>query len=370
MKVTLAYSDFRNLIQTTCRVMESSDLGRDALQGETAQPFRLNANGSLLTLDTAFKGMEIRAQVETATCEDAGELAINPFLLKRMSVKAPEIALSSDDKQLHLKAGRFKSTIAAVQNAHQQRYDEVALTHTIPAKLLIDSLAMTAIDGQTGQPFSRLVWTDRGIRVWTHNAYNAAYAVVLDEPGQSDLDCVVPVNLLAAVAGSAPKQDLRIGADRSVLRLQNDIVDITHPIQTDIEIEDIESAVSGLDRDSIPTFEINPVALVEALQAVGSVDHGSANTPRVGVDLWLMAKKSRMIVSVQNSVGQSTHRVDLGPHTLTEDTQLKLNHKQLIDFTQRARSQKLQVGILPDRTVMWAGTTVYILAPVQDDTVD
>ena len=367
MNVTLAYANFRNLIQTACRVMESSELGKDAISGEAGPAFWLRADGTHLTLDTAYKGMEMSVQVQTISCEDAGELAINPFLLKRMSIKAPEITLTSDDKQLRLKAGRFKSAIATVQNVRQQHYDEVPLTHTIPAKILMESLAHTNLDGQTGQPFSRLVWSDRGIRVWTHNAYNAAYSVVLDEPADVALDCVVPVNLLGAVAGSAPKQDIRLGFDRSVLRFQNDVVDITHPAQTDIELEDIETAVADLDRDSMPTFEINPAALVEALQAVGSVDGGATNAQQSGVDIWLVRAKSRMIVSIQNSISQSTHRVDLGPHTLKEDMQIKLNHRQLLDFCQRVKAQKLQVGLMQDRTILWAGTTTYVLAPVQED---
>lgn len=372
MIVTLAFADFRQLIQTACKVMECSELGRDIMSSEQGPVFWLRADGTTLTLDTAAKGMEMSVQVETTECEEAGEIAINPFLLKRMNLKATSIKLTADAFKLAMKAGAFKTEVAAVQGAKQAHYDPVALTHKIPAKLLIDSLTATSLNGdKEGQPFSRLVWTDRGLRVWTHNAYNAAYSMVLDEESAVRLDCVVPVNLLRAATDAAPKEDIRIGIDHSVIRFQNSIVDVSHPIHTDMELEDIESVVSSVDKDSIPIFEINPLKFAEALMAVGSVDRNTAGTPQTGVDLWVVTPKSKLIMSIKTSVGHTQHKITIESHqNLADEHQLRLNNKQLLDFVGRSKGQKLQVGLLPDRALLWAGTTTYVLAHVQEDAAE
>lgn len=374
MKVTLDYLEFRSLVSTACKIMEASDIGRDIITSEQGPVFWLRANADDLTLslDTAAKGLELHVQCPLTECEEAGEIAINPFLLKRMSLKTKDVKISTDGPKLMLKAGAFKTELAAVQGVKQTHYDVVELSHKIPAKPLIDSLSATAIEGsKEGQPFSRLVWSDQGIRLWTHNSYNAAYSFMLDEEAEQRLDCIVPVNLLRSVADSAPKQDLHIGIHHNVLRFKNEIVDVSHPVHTEMELEDIEQVISGVDKDSIPTLEINPMKFAEALLAVGSVDRQTAGTPQSGVDIWVVTPKNRLILSIKTSVGQSTHRIDLESHQNLEDEhQIRLNHKQLLDFVGRSKGTKLKMGLLKDRTILWAGTTTYVLAPVQEDVAD
>lgn len=372
MICTLAYPDFRHLIQTACKIMECSELGREVIGSEQGPTFWLRADGTSLTLDTAAKGLELCVQVETTECSEPGEIAINPFLLKRMNLRSKEIKLSSDAFKLNMKAGAFKTDIAAVQGAKQNHYDAVVLTHKLPAKTLIDSLSATTLEGtKEGQPFSRLVWSDRGARVWTHNAYNAAYSMVLDEEAEERLDCIVPVNLLRAVADSSPKEDIRIGIDHNVLRFQNRVVDVSHPVHTDMELEDIETMVTGVDRGSVPVFEINPLKFAEALQAVGSVDRNVAGTPQTGIDLWVVTAKSKLLMAIKTSVGQSQNKISLESHqNLEEEHSLRLNNKQLLDFVGRSKGQKLHVGLLPDRVILWSGTATYILAHVQEDAVE
>ena len=176
MNVTVSSSDFRTLIGSACRVMDSSDLGKEISSGETQVAFWLRATDKALTLNTAVRGLEVCSTVDVLSCQEEGEVPINPFLLKRLSFKPSDVTLSGDLTRLRIKAGRFNSVVATLQGTKQAQYDEVPLTHALPTKLLCESLATAAMDQQNSRPVCRLVWTKKGLRVWSHNSCNAAPA--------------------------------------------------------------------------------------------------------------------------------------------------------------------------------------------------
>lgn len=370
MKITMAYPDFQTLIGSSCKVMESSDIGQEVVTGGGDGPmFMLTADKKALTILTTVRGLEIVSAVEINSCEEEGSITFNPFLLRRMNVKASEISLESSTKSLKIRAGRFKTDISLTQDHKLKRYEEVELTHEVPAKLLIDSLDATQIQtSKEGRPFSRVLWDAKGLRVWAHNSYNAAYSVVLDDPSDTPFDCILPTTLLRTVASLLPKQNVKIGVNRSALRIKNDLMDCSHPLHSAISLEDIETVLGGLDVDSMPSFEVESRHLLDKLASVGSIDRVSAGTPQSGVDLWVVPEKTRLVVAVKTPTGHTTDRVKIqNIRNMPEDMQVRLNHRQLAEFVSRVKGQNLRISLPSDRALLWAGTTTYMMSFVQEE---
>ena len=80
-----------------------------------------------------------------------------------------------------------------------------------------------------------------------------------------------------------------------------------------------------------------------------------------------MGPKRRLILTTPTSVGHTTYRVDLESCDESFDLRVRINYRQMLDFAGRQRHQKLRIGLAPDRILLWANQTTYVLAPVQDD---
>ncbi len=367
MQVTLSLVDFKKLIVTSCALMEASELGREAIKGDNGPAFWLRTEDKQLYIEAAVRGMELQVKVDTLTCEEDGEIAINPFTLKRLAVKAPEVKLTGTAKTLEIKAGKLKTTIPALQTTKPVKYDAIDLSNQLPCKLISDSLLATnLVAAQETQPFTKLVWGKAGARIWTHNPFNASHTTIFDVEGE-DFSTILPVSLVLAIASADPKQSIKIGTNGRAIRFQTPNIDVTHPIKM-IEIEDIESAIQQMDKDTIPSFEIDAIQFSDSLNSVGSVDHKSSKTQQSGIDLWVMPKKSKLVLTTKTSAGESTIRVDVTKlNCITEPMNLKINFRQLCDFIGRSKGQLIRIGVLEDRMMVWAGPTTYMLAPIQEE---
>ncbi len=357
MEFRAPLSPLKKTLKDVTAVFRKSELAGDA--DEPAVWLTVTPKNRLLC-SAAHRGLEVRASVGLETGVP-GELAVALGQLDRLSVTASDCELKSDGNTITVRAGRFRAEFPAIQNMKRQKFEPIQLTHTFPAKDLGEALAKVEfgpiLDGNAAV---RIVGDARGLRIWTHNAYHAAHTIVSAEACEP-IDFVCQASILMAVC--AGQDTVGVGVSKQAWRLKG-AVDVTHPAKK-VDIEAIEEVLTQ-DFSANPNFTVDCSDLVEALGSVGSFDQ-AASTKQAGVTLACLKQKSQIVLV--NKTNTSTAKTRLGCsdiQNIEEEHSTVVNFRVLTTFAARLKQQRAIIYILPDRLVLRAGSTTYMMALVQE----
>jgi hypothetical protein len=348
MQIDVPFPAFKQLVTDVQAVFQASDLGSEAVRADQAV-CRLIAYPDRLEVEAQYRGLEVVGQV--AGDGQAGQAAVPFGQLGRLAVQAATCRLSSGPGGLDVRAGRLRATFPLVDPpapARRQGPAPDALFSGPVLKHAIDTVEMAGL--QDRQPFVRIRTDQSGARVWTHNPFNAGYCLV-DRDDRRPADLVVPAGVVRAMGTAGT---FGIGQDSSALTFQTDRVTCWHPVRT-VAIEDLDQVLGA---PVAGGFVVQADELAGALGALKSAS--GAITPATTVTLDVRPDKGRVIIQA----GKNRYAVDLAGDA--DACSFQCNAAVLSIVCRRLKGQAVTIVPPGDRITLQAGTTSFVMAPIQD----
>jgi hypothetical protein len=370
MKCTVDYAAFKQLVKDTAQVFCVSEQGGEAIKGDDATPMFLRTDDKHMYAEASVKGVEVRGFIPLITSEEPGRVAIKMNALTRLSGSSKTLNLSKAGDSLVLEAGAFKAQVATLASAKMAVYDEVPLTHTVDGRLLRAGIkAVMLADLVDGHPNVRIRFDEAGLRCWANNAFYASHVVAFDAAAFDVLEFTAHAGFLDAAAAAAPKTSpmIQLGCDGKSYRVKTDVLDVTCPLK-DFQIEDMDLLAKQLQVEAFPSYTVAAGTLVEALDAVGSVDIQAATSKQACLDMTCFAPKKMVILTVKTELGYTKQTFPVPAMNNIETDHLTLvNARALAVFTNRLKGRDLQIYMLPDRLVLRSGPYLYLVTVVVAD---
>ena len=366
MEVTLQFDLFRKMLKEVTQIYCASELGGEAAQSDDGAAMFLRACAGTLFCEASCKGLEVTGSMPIAATALDGTVAVKMGALHRLSGQADQITLTRAGKSLALQSGRFNAEVATIAQAKMSRYDEVPLTHTIETKLLRAGIKAAGVqDLPEGHALVRLRWDSAGARVFSHTVYFATHTAITADPAEP-IEFTFNGALAEGVCSTA--EQVQFGTDGKSYRFKTTEVDMTHPIKAH-ELEDMDLLVRALKPDEYPRFDVTAKVLSEALEAVGSIDTQTGqDAKRAYVELTCCAPKEMVVLSTKTSIGFTTQQISVvGVKNIDVECFALVNHRALSAFVGRLKGRELTVAMLPDRVVLHAGPSLYVVTLVQED---
>lgn len=367
MKITMPFPSFRDSVRNVVQLFGMSELGIDAQGADGGAVCLLRAAKGKFIVEAAHKGLEVRSCIQVGQTEEEGELAVRMALISDIAVAAQDVTLNGDARraQLKIKAGRLNSDIntsQSVDDIKAQAPEAVPLTHTFPAKELAELLKRVSLDAAAEQqPYVRLIWTDAGLRAFTHNPYIATHAIVTRDPAEQPLDVILPAKL-ALKALETAENDVAFGTDGKAFKIKTPTVNLTHPLRM-VEIDDVDAMVTELgDVSDHPRIVIDGKALTEALSAVASIDRKATGTKQFSLHIVIDPTKPRITMKAESESGATTARAKISEvHGLTEEKSFFINLQSLRLLLERLKGDNVTLTVLDDRLVIDGSGATFML---------